>query len=88
MPASPWLDAAAPPAPALVFGAGALQITPGAGEAARWWAVRMRVASTWVTRVLFAEQRTLLVDSGVERVLVQAVDQAGNVSGSAEWRRP
>jgi hypothetical protein len=48
----------------------------------------MRVAGTWATRVLFAEQRTLLIDSGVERVIVQAVDQAGNVSGSTEWRRP
>lgn len=88
VPASPWLDAIAPAAPTLTFSGGTVQITPGSGEAARWWAVRMRISGAWVTRVLFGEQRTLLVDAGVDRLLVQAVDQAGNVSTVAEWRRP
>jgi uncharacterized lipoprotein YddW (UPF0748 family) len=88
VPASPWLDAAAPAPPTLLFSAGSLEIAPGAGEAARWWAVRMRVSGSWLTRVQFGTQRTLLVDAGVDRVIVQAVDQAGNVSTSVQWRRP
>ena len=48
----------------------------------------MRTSGTWVTRVLFADQRTVPIDVAVDRVLIQAVNQAGNVSGTAEWRRP
>jgi uncharacterized lipoprotein YddW (UPF0748 family) len=88
VPASPWLDATPPPAPTLAVADGTLQITPGAGEAARWWAVRQRVAGTWSTRVVFGGQRSLAVGGGAERVLVQAVDRAGNLGASAEWRRP
>jgi len=88
VPASPWLDATPPGAPSLSFSAGTVQITSAAGEPARWWAVRQRAGSTWKARVLFGDQRTLLVDAGVDRVLVQAVDQAGNLSTATEWRRP
>ena len=88
VPASPWLDAAAPPPPSLSASGGAVQITPGAGEPARWWAVRLRTSGAWSARVLFAGQRIVGLESGVDRVLVQAVDQAGNLSTAAEWRRP
>jgi uncharacterized lipoprotein YddW (UPF0748 family) len=88
VPASPWLDAAPPPAPAISVAGGTVQITPGAGEAARWWGVRVHGASGWTTRVLFGTERSLTVDGSVDRVLVQAVDQAGNLSVAAEWRRP
>jgi len=88
VPASPWLDAVAPPAPSLTASGGAVQIAPGAGEPARWWAVRVRAAGGWSSRVLFAAQRSVGVEAGVDRVLVQAVDQAGNLSAAAEWRRP
>jgi hypothetical protein len=66
---------------------GAAQITPGAGEPARWWAVRWRTSGTWTSRVLFAAERAVNLGSEVDRVLVQAVDQAGNLSAAAEWRR-
>lgn len=87
VPASPWLDAAPPPAPSITVSSDNLQITPSAGEAARWWAVRYHTSSGWMTRILFAADRSLLL-SGTDRVLVQAVDQAGNTSTSTEWRKP
>ncbi len=88
VPAVPWLDDAAPGPPTLGFAAGAISIAPAAGEAARWWAVRRRTSGTWTTRVLFGAERAVVIDAGVDRVLVQAADQAGNLSAAAEWRRP
>jgi len=88
VPASPWLDGAAPPAPSLAGSAGSVRITPAAGEPARWWAVRTRAAGVWKARVHFATQLSVSTDGGADRVLVQAVDQAGNLSQAAEWRRP
>jgi hypothetical protein len=88
VPASPWLDSAAPPPPALAASSGAVQITPGSGEPARWWAVRLRTSGAWSSRVLFGAQRSVSIETGVDRVLVQAVDQAGNLSAPVEWRRP
>ena len=87
VPAMPWLDASPPAQPAISVAAGTLQITPGAGEAARWWAVRAKTGSGWTTRILFGAERSATFDSSVERVLVQSVDKAGNVSAAAEWRR-
>lgn len=88
VPAVPWLDDTAPGPPTLRFAAGAIQITPAAGEPARWWAARLRASDKWTTRVLFGAERTVTVDAGVDRALVQAVDEAGNLSAAAEWRRP
>jgi uncharacterized lipoprotein YddW (UPF0748 family) len=87
VPAMPWLDASAPGAPTLSPSGGTIQITPAAGDSVRWWAVRLRTASGWSVRVLFGSSRTLLVDGGVQRVLVQAADQAMNLSTAVEWRR-
>jgi uncharacterized lipoprotein YddW (UPF0748 family) len=88
VPASSWLDATPPPAPALVLAGTNLQITPVAGESPRWWAVRLHTSTRWTTRVLFADTRAILLDAATDRALVQAVDQAGNTSAVAEWRRP
>ena len=88
VPASTWLDSAAPGAPALSYSSGAIQIAPASGEAARWWAVRWRASGTWTVRVLFGSQRTIAIDATVDRVMAQAADQAGNLSAVAEWRRP
>ena len=87
VPASPWLDAIAPTAPTLVVTGRTLSIAPGTGETVRWFYVRARVDGAWVTRVLFGTQRTLLLDGDPTRVLVNAADQAGNLSGAADWRR-
>jgi len=87
VPAVPWLDGTPPLPPTLAVSGSALQISPAAGEEVRWWAVRTRASGGWVTRVLFASVRSILLDAAVERVLVQAVDRAGNAGAPAEWRR-
>ena len=87
VPASPWLDAVPPTVPTLAVSGRTVQITPGAGEEARWWYVRARVTGAWVTRVLFGAQRSLTLDGEPSRVLVNAADRAGNLSGAVEWQR-
>ncbi len=84
-PAYPWLDSAAPPTPSVSASGRTIQITPGAGESARWWYLRYRSAGTWTTRVLFGDQRSFSATDNVERVLLNAVDAAGNASASAAW---
>jgi len=86
LPAFSWLDSSAPAAPALAASAGSFTITPGTGEQARWWVVRSLSASGWTTRVLFGSERSFAAPSGTTRVIVNAVDAAGNLSGPAEWR--
>jgi len=88
VPAMPWLDSAAPGAPTLTYANTAITIQPASGEAARWWIVRQRSATGWSTRVVFGTDRIIGVVSSVDRVLVQAADQAMNLSTAAEWRRP
>lgn len=88
VPAYPWLDPTPPPAPTVAVSVASLQITPGAGEAPRWWTLRVRASGQWSTRVLFADTRIVAIGSGASRVLVQAVDQAGNTSAVAEWVKP
>ena len=87
VPASPWLDAIAPAAPSLLVAGRTVAITPGPGEATRWFYVRARVGTAWVTRVLFGAQRSLVLDGEPTHILVNAADQAGNLSGAADWRR-
>jgi uncharacterized lipoprotein YddW (UPF0748 family) len=87
VPASPWLDSTPSAAATVIVAGNTLEITPGVGEAPRWWAVRVRSGAVWTTRVLFHTQRSLALATNTDRVLVQAVDQAGNVSTPVEWRR-
>ena len=87
VPASPWLDAVPPGAPTLNVSGTMLDITPASGESPRWWAVRMRSGGVWTTRVQFHTQRSSALPANADRVLLQAVDQAGNVSTPVEWRR-
>ena len=86
LPAFPWLDASAPPAPVIAASAGSFTITPGAGEQPRWWVVRSVSPSGWTTRVLFGSERSFAAPSGTTRVIVNAVDAAGNLSGPVEWK--
>jgi uncharacterized lipoprotein YddW (UPF0748 family) len=87
IPAYPWLDATAPPAPAVALAGNSISITPGTGEAARWWAIRSRSSGAWTTRILSGNDRSFTIDTSTDRALVQSVDQSGNVSVTAEWRR-
>lgn len=85
VPAVPWLDATAPQTPSMNVTGRVLQLTPGPGEAPRWWVVRTRASGVWTTRILFGDQRSLTLGVTPERVLLTAVDQAGNASGTAAW---
>lgn len=87
VPASPWLDAVAPAAPTVAFAGSEIRITKGAAETPRWWAVRIRAGGSWSTRILFGTVTSHPIASTVDRVVVQAVDQAGNVSSEATATR-
>ena len=86
-PVMPWLDSAAPPAPTLTAGTFSITINPGSGEAARWWAIRTHTTTGWSTHIQFGTNRVYALDSNTDRVVVQAVDQAGNLSSATEWKR-
>jgi hypothetical protein len=86
LPPFGWLDSSAPAAPSVTVAGGTLAIIPGVGEAARWWVIRSFSASGWTTQVRFGAERSLALPGGTTRVLVNAVDTAGNLSGNAEWR--
>ena len=85
VPASPWLDSTPPGAPSIAVSIGKVDISPANGEAARWWVVRTHSPAGWKASVVFAAQRSVVIDASVDRVLVQAADQAGNLSARAEW---
>jgi uncharacterized lipoprotein YddW (UPF0748 family) len=88
VPASPWLDSIPPSPPTVSVGGATVSIVPGAGEAARWWLVRARSDGTWRTTLVFGDQRSVTLPSSPERVLVNAIDEAGNASVEARWARP
>jgi len=88
VPASPWLDGTPPPAPAVSVNARTVQMTPAVGDAPRWWVIRARANSVWTTRVLFGALRSTSLDLTPDRVLLTAVDQAGNTSAATSWQAP
>ena len=87
VPAVSWLDSTPPAAPAIAVTGTSLQITPAVADDVRWFTVRWKTSAAWNTRILFGTERSLAVDSSVERILVQSVDRAGNTSAATEWRR-
>ena len=88
MPATPWLDAVAPEAPTIAVNGRRVQITPASNGSARWWLLRVRSGDGWTTRTVFGDALLVTLDADPERVLVNAVDRAGNASPAADWRRP
>jgi uncharacterized lipoprotein YddW (UPF0748 family) len=87
-PATTWLDASPPPAPgvSVVESQGELDLVI-TGSDAHWWLVRWRVRGSWSQRLLPHTQRTLaLAASGVDAVVVNAIDRVGNASVDARWR--
>jgi hypothetical protein len=87
VPAAPWLDSIPPGAPTIVVTGRSVQVTPAAGEIPRWWWIRYRGSSVWKSGAVFGTLRTVTLDVDPDWVLVNAVDQAGNTSQSAEWKR-
>lgn len=88
IPAAPWLDGSPPPAPAVSASARVVTLSPGSGEATRWWVLRSRAGGTWSTRVLFGDARSFTLSANPDRVVLNAVDQAGNLSAAAVWKAP
>lgn len=87
-PTSRWLDDAAPPAPTIAVTGATVKFTPAAGESARWWLVRTRTGGTWRSVLVFGDQRAVTLTAAPERVMVNAVDEAGNVSAEVRWAAP
>ena len=87
-PTSSWLDHSAPPAPTISLSGARLTITPGAGEGARWWLVRSRRGGAWHSALVFGDQRSTQLGGAPERVIVNAVDEAGNTSADVRWSAP
>jgi uncharacterized lipoprotein YddW (UPF0748 family) len=98
VPASPWLDATTPAAPAITVveaaasGGGDREwtVTLRAGDAdpPRWWVVRWRAGGAWTQQTVFGAERSWAVRSAapVEQIAVHAVDGAGNASEPTRWR--
>ncbi|MDF1503166.1 family 10 glycosylhydrolase [Roseisolibacter sp. H3M3-2] len=98
VPATPWLDAAAPARPEVTVGEGAAPgggrewtlapLRPGDADPVRWWLVRWRSGGAWAQQLVFGDERTVTVRpgaAGLDRIAVHAVDAAGNVSEPARW---
>ncbi len=84
VPASPWLDAAPPPAPRVTVEARRsgreAVLAPRPGEAVRHFVIRFRRGSAWSWRLAAGDARIHDVPAGVDAVAVSAVDRAGNES--------
>lgn len=88
VPASPWLDAAPPAPPTITQTQASLTVTSAANEEVRWWVIRMHDSAGWTTKIQFGTPAPLIIlNNSNDRVLVQAVDRAGNISTATEWRR-
>ena len=93
-PAMPWLDDAAPPAPAATLtitgSAAMVRLTPAAGETPFLWVIQSRWPDGWRTEIITAAERewragSLHGQSGTpEAVWVSAVDRAGNLSRAVQ----
>ena len=83
VPGVPWLDSTAPAMPTVSVSSRTVQMIPAEGELPRWWVVRSRSGNAWATRVVFGDQRSFTLGAAPDRVLLTAIDQAGNASVSA-----
>lgn len=90
VPASPWLDAVPPSDPSVTVAptnGNRLAVTITGGGDASWFLIRWHVASGWDQKLLASTQRSLeLTTTGIDAVVVNAIDRAGNASANALWR--
>lgn len=96
VPAFTWLDSVPPSPPSMTVDGKQVHIAPGPTGDERWWLVRTHErahwtwrghrSARWTTRLVFATTRAVDIDGATDRVTVQAVDQAGNVSAAADWQ--
>ena len=79
VPASPWLDADAPPAPGLRASGGIASWAPGDEEPAGHWVVRTREAEgSWEWEIWPGTTRSRAIRPGTRALAVSMVDRAGN----------
>ena len=90
IPASPWLDNAAPSRPRLNVSTAdnSIKWTPGSGEKATWWALQVKSGGKWQSRILPAWQTTdsVKLSGKLEAVAVSAIDRCGNQGPSATFK--
>ncbi len=95
VPAYTWLDATPPTAPAIAItdqnAMMRVTITPGGTEAARWWMVQWRNATTWNYKLVLGTSPlvNLPYSSAADKadvVVVAALDAAWNASSAVTWR--
>ena len=95
VPASPWLDKTPPQAPNArmvsdTSGAPLIRLAAKGRERVRLFAVQLRIAGAWRTRVLPAGASTYILspeDAGADVIAVRALDRAGNESAATIVRR-
>jgi uncharacterized lipoprotein YddW (UPF0748 family) len=88
VPAATWLDNTPPQPPTLTVSGGVASMSPSQTEMTRWWVFRTRASGTWTTRFVFGDARTFTLPTGTDRLHLNAVDQAGNISTAVEWKTP
>jgi len=92
VPAFPWLDATAPAAPAVTVNGKAVSLS-AAGETPRFWILHwydgggLFRRGRWTTRIAGGDATSLTLDRSPARLLVHAVDRAGNVGPAAVYAR-
>jgi uncharacterized lipoprotein YddW (UPF0748 family) len=92
VPASPWLQAVAPPTPTLNVSGPANKLTVQwhTGSVGQWlWVVQYRIGETWTTQILpsnvLSAEIPATASNPVQSIAVSAVDRVGNQSRPAVW---
>ena len=95
VPAYTWLDATPPAAPTMTVtdqnSIMRVTITPGGAEAARWWLVQWRNATTWNYRLVLGTSPVVNLPYSIaaekaDVVVLTALDAAWNASTAVTWR--
>ena len=93
LPPMSWIDSVPPAPPSIAVSGRTVQLTAGGGETPRWWYVQSLSRggffrrARWSSQVVFGTATSTTLDRDPQRVIVNAVDGAGNVSAAAEFRR-
>ncbi len=84
-PAFTWLDAEPPPPPELTVTGRTVVFAPPIGEPVRWWLLRVRIDRQWTTHLLRGDRFHIVLEDEPERILANAIDEAGNASSDVAW---
>jgi uncharacterized lipoprotein YddW (UPF0748 family) len=92
IPASPWLNGAAPQLPKITVNTWKKTIHPewknGPGERACGWVLQFREHGNWTTQILPANRTDVYLDqANPDAICLRAVGRTGNLSQPAVWVR-